>query len=73
MTIDRRPASSACDQPGPEAPFDPAEGVAPCDQLWLTLTNTGVRNAAAGTYTVGDYKVYVDTKGNTQVRENAIK
>ena len=23
---------------------------------------------AAGTYTVGDYKVYVDTKGNTQVR-----
>jgi hypothetical protein len=41
MTIDRRPASSACDQPGPEAPFDPAEGVAPCDQLWLTLTNTG--------------------------------
>ena len=41
MTIDRRPASSACDQPGPETPFDPAEGVAPCDQLWLTLTNTG--------------------------------
>ena len=28
-----------------------------------------IANNAAGTYTVGDYKVYVDTKGNTQVRE----
>lgn len=28
-----------------------------------------IRNNAAGTYTVGDYRVYVDTKGNTQIRE----
>ena len=28
-----------------------------------------IDNNAAGTYTVGDYKVYVDTKGNTQIRE----
>jgi len=28
-----------------------------------------INNNAAGTYTVGPYKVYVDTKGNTQIRE----
>jgi len=28
-----------------------------------------IDNNAAGTYTVGPYKVYVDTKGNTQIRE----
>jgi len=28
-----------------------------------------INNNAAGTYKVGDYKVYVDTKGNTQIRE----
>jgi hypothetical protein len=28
-----------------------------------------INNNAAGTYTVGNYKVYVDTKGNTQIRE----
>lgn len=28
-----------------------------------------INNNAAGTYEVGPYKVYVDTKGNTQVRE----
>ena len=39
-----------------------------------TVTDTfTIKNNAAGTYTVGDYKVYVDTKGNTQVREIAIK
>lgn len=41
MTIDIRPARDRCDQPGPQAPFDPADSVVPCDQLWLTLTNTG--------------------------------
>ncbi|MCU0903988.1 MAG: caspase family protein, partial [Tabrizicola sp.] len=29
MTIDIRPAGDQCDQPGPQAPFDPADGVAP--------------------------------------------
>ena len=28
-----------------------------------------INNNAAGTYKVGKYKVYVDTKGNTQIRE----
>jgi hypothetical protein len=28
-----------------------------------------IDNNSAGTYTVGSYKVYVDTKGNTQIRE----
>jgi len=28
-----------------------------------------INNNAAGTYEVGGYKVYVDTKGNTQIRE----
>ncbi|MCL1874887.1 MAG: InlB B-repeat-containing protein [Synergistaceae bacterium] len=28
-----------------------------------------INNNAAGTYNVGPYKVYVDTKGNTQIRE----
>nr|WP_246381752.1 M20/M25/M40 family metallo-hydrolase [Micromonospora jinlongensis] len=31
-----------------------------------------INNNAAGTYTVGDYQVYVDTKGNTQVRSISI-
>ena len=37
----------------------------------VTATFT-INNNAAGTYTVGDYKVYVDTKGNTQVRSISI-
>lgn len=37
----------------------------------VTATYT-INNNAAGTYTVGDYKVYVDTKGNTQVRSISI-
>jgi len=41
MTIERRAASDACGAVGAPAPHDPAAGVAPCDQLWLTLTNTG--------------------------------
>jgi hypothetical protein len=27
-----------------------------------------IKNNAEGIYTVGDYKVFIDTKGNTQVR-----
>ncbi len=41
MTLDRRPAAGACGEVGAPAPFDPDQGVAPCDQLWLTLTNSG--------------------------------
>ncbi|MET7671571.1 M20/M25/M40 family metallo-hydrolase [Micromonospora luteifusca] len=37
----------------------------------VTATFT-IDNNAAGTYTVGDHKVYVETKGNTQVRSISI-
>ena len=55
-----------------------------CNQNDLTITVTEkysdgstnlikatvrINNNAAGTYTVGGYKVYVDTKGNDQIRE----
>ena len=34
------------------------------------ITKTfSINNNAAGTYQVGNYKIYVDTKGNTQIRE----
>jgi hypothetical protein len=41
MALDRRAAAGTCGEVGELAPFDPDQGVAPCDQLWLTLTNTG--------------------------------
>jgi len=34
-----------------------------------TVKTFSINNNAAGTYEVGGYKVYVDTKGNTQIRE----
>jgi hypothetical protein len=41
MSIERRAADPACGSHAAPAPHDPAQGVVPCDQLWLTLTNTG--------------------------------
>ena len=41
LSVERRAADGGCDAVAEAAPHDPAEGVAPCDQLWLTLTNTG--------------------------------
>lgn len=41
MTVERRAATGTCGEAGPAEAFDPALGVAPCDQLWLTLSNTG--------------------------------
>lgn len=41
MSIERRADAGDCGTVAPPAPHDPAQGVAPCDQLWLTLTNTG--------------------------------
>ena len=58
MTIDRRAASGQCDQPGPQTPFDPAQAVAPCDQLWLTLTNTsGTAQDVSVLYFTADFQV----------------
>ena len=41
MTIERRAADGGCDRATALVAHDPAAGVAPCDQLWLTLTNAG--------------------------------
>ncbi len=39
--IERRADAGDCGTVAAPTPHDPAQGVAPCDQLWLTLTNTG--------------------------------
>ncbi len=41
MTVERRAATGGCGAVAEAVPYDPALGVQPCDQLWLTLTNTG--------------------------------
>lgn len=41
MAVERRAADATCGTLTEAVPYDPAAGVAPCDQLWLTLTNTG--------------------------------
>lgn len=40
MAVERR-AADGCGTVGAPQPFDPGQAVGPCDQLWLTLTNTG--------------------------------
>ena len=37
-------------------------------EIVLYVEKISINNNAAGTYQVGPYKVYVDTKGNTQIR-----
>ncbi len=32
-----------CGAPGPQAPIAPGDGFAPCDQVWITVTNRGTR------------------------------
>ena len=39
----RRPVAG-CTNPGPTAPADPAQGVQPCDQLWLDFQNISGRD-----------------------------
>lgn len=41
VEIATRSATGVCGEVGELAPFDPDKGAAPCDQIWLTLTNTG--------------------------------
>ena len=41
MTVDRRAADGGCGAVKPPEPHDPATGISPCDQIWLTITNTG--------------------------------
>lgn len=40
VAVERRAAAAGCGAVTEAAPHDPATGVSPCDQLWLTLTNT---------------------------------
>lgn len=65
MEVERRPAAvvpseggAACAAADPGAPTDPAKGVAPCDQLWLTLTNTsGKAQDVSVLYFAADFTV----------------
>lgn len=58
MTIDRRAARGTCGEAAEPAPFDPAQGVAPCDQLWLTVTNTsGTAQDVSVLYFTADFQV----------------
>ena len=58
VSIDRRAATGACDAVADPQPFDPAQGVAPCDQLWLTITNTsGTPQDVTVLYFAADFSV----------------
>ncbi len=58
MTVERRAASGTCGKVTEPAPFDPVEGVTPCDQLWLTLSNTsGKGQDVSVLYFAADFEV----------------
>jgi metacaspase-1 len=58
MTVDRRAADAGCGTVAGPKPYDPAEGVAPCDQIWLTLTNSGGKAQDVSVlYLTADFKV----------------
>ena len=41
MTVERKAAGADCRTVSAAVDYDPADGVQACDQLWLTLTNSG--------------------------------
>lgn len=62
VAIARRAAlpsgGGGCGAPGPAEPWDPAAGVAPCDQLWLTVTNvSGKAQDVSVLYMAADFAV----------------
>ncbi len=58
MSIAHRPASANCAKPGPAMAFNPAQAVAPCDQLWLTIANTsGTAQDVSVLYFTADFLV----------------
>lgn len=61
VEIERRPAAAAgdtCGAAGPSEPADPAQGAAPCDQLWLTVTNaSGKMQDVSVLYMAADFEV----------------
>lgn len=51
-------AGQDCGEAGPAGPVDPAKGVAPCDQLWLTVTNrSGQAQDVTALYFAADFTV----------------
>jgi metacaspase-1 len=58
VAIDRRAAGDNCDNAAAPAAYDPAKGVAPCDQLWLTITNaSGTAQDVSVLYFTADFRV----------------
>ncbi|MGA0542107.1 caspase family protein [Neotabrizicola sp. VNH66] len=61
VTIDRRSAAAegaGCGTAADPAPWRPDEGAAPCDQLWLTVTNTsGKTQDVSVLYMAADFEV----------------
>lgn len=57
VTTERR-AATTCDAPGPAAPFNADDPVAPCDQLWLTISNaSGTAQDVSVLYFTADFRV----------------
>lgn len=58
VTTERRAATGHCGAATDPRPFDPAQGVAPCDQLWLTIANTsGTAQDVSVLYFTADFRV----------------
>lgn len=58
VTTERRVALAACGEAAEPQPYDPAQGVAPCDQIWLTVTNVSGRTQDVSVlYFTADFQV----------------
>lgn len=58
VTTERRAAGGICGEAADPHPFDPGEGVAPCDQLWLTIANmSGTAQDVSVLYFTADFRV----------------
>lgn len=58
MTIDHRAAAGTCGTVNEATPFNADQPVAPCDQLWLTITNTsGTAQDVSVLYFTADFRV----------------
>lgn len=58
VITERRAATGSCGKAADPVPFDPAQGVTPCDQLWLTISNTsGTTQDVSVLYFTADFQV----------------
>lgn len=58
IATERRAATGTCGEAAAPLPFDPSVGVAPCDQLWLTITNSsGTAQDVSVLYFTADFQV----------------